>query len=367
MKTESGVTTYYIYGLGLIYETTDTDCKVYHYDYRGSTVALTNLQGSVTDTFTYDTYGKLTTRTGTTATPFLYNGRDGVMSDENGLVYMRARYYSPTFKRFINADVVAGSITNSITLNRYAYANGNPVSNVDPFGLEAERGGSGKKYLPIAFGVDPFGNVTNSTRTDKSNRKSMYLVTKSDWHADYLIYEEKEQSFVKKAIKWLFSDVLDPAVEGVEYLLSKVDLTYTHGISVSGTPSGVIFAIQGGITIDTKGNIAIQGALSSGFTGGSPGFSIMEYQTITNASSFEKIEGFGTQIGGSLAYGVAVGADLNIMEDSETGEMYLGGTYSEGVGTPGGELHVEMGMTGTIFDFNIFEMFDMIYNNIMEW
>lgn len=47
---------------------------------------------------------------------------------------MRARYYSPTFKRFINADVVAGSITNAITLNRYAYANGNPVSNVDPSG-----------------------------------------------------------------------------------------------------------------------------------------------------------------------------------------------------------------------------------------
>ena len=140
MKTENGVTTYYIYGLGLIYETTETDCKVYHYDYRGSTVALTNLQGGVTDTFTYDTYGKLLTRTGTTATPFLYNGRDGVMTDENGLVYMRARYYSPTFKRFINADVVAGSITNAITLNRYAYANGNPVSNVDPFGLSPERG-----------------------------------------------------------------------------------------------------------------------------------------------------------------------------------------------------------------------------------
>ena len=138
MKTENGVTTYYIYGLGLIYETTDTDCKVYHYDYRGSTVALTNLQGSVTDTFTYGTYGKLTTRTGTSSTQFLYNGRDGVMSDENGLVYMRARYYSPTLKRFINADVIAGSITNAITLNRYAYANGNPVSNVDPLGLSAD-------------------------------------------------------------------------------------------------------------------------------------------------------------------------------------------------------------------------------------
>ena len=52
---------------------------------------------------------------------------------------MRARYYSPDMKRFINADVVAGTISNAVTLNRYAYANGNPVSFVDPFGLSAER------------------------------------------------------------------------------------------------------------------------------------------------------------------------------------------------------------------------------------
>ncbi len=138
VKTEGTTTTRYVYGLGLIGQEEDGVFKTYHYDYRGSTVALTNLQGGVTDTFQYDTYGKLTARTGTTATPFMYNGRDGVMTDENGLVYMRARYYSPTLKRFINVDVVAGSITNAITLNRYAYANGNPVSNVDPFGLESE-------------------------------------------------------------------------------------------------------------------------------------------------------------------------------------------------------------------------------------
>ena len=53
---------------------------------------------------------------------------------------MRARYYSPEMKRFINADVIAGAISNAITLNRFAYANGNPVSFVDPFGLSAERG-----------------------------------------------------------------------------------------------------------------------------------------------------------------------------------------------------------------------------------
>ena len=102
--------------------------------------AITDASGNVTDTFAYDTYGKLISRTGETDTVFLYDGRDGVVTDANGLLYMRARYYSPELRRFVNADVIAGSISNAVTLNRYAYANGNPVSNIDPFGLEAERG-----------------------------------------------------------------------------------------------------------------------------------------------------------------------------------------------------------------------------------
>ena len=85
--------------------------------------------------FAYDTYGKLLSRTGTSKVIFGYNGRDGVVTEDNGLIYMRARYYSPEMKRFINADIVAGKISNAITLNRFAYANGNPVSFVDPFGL----------------------------------------------------------------------------------------------------------------------------------------------------------------------------------------------------------------------------------------
>ena len=96
----------------------------------------------MTDTFEYDTYGKLTARTGTTKTPFLYNGRDGVMyEDDTGLIYMRARYYSPELRRFINADKVHGDITNALTLNRYAYCNGDPANGVDPLGLSMERNG----------------------------------------------------------------------------------------------------------------------------------------------------------------------------------------------------------------------------------
>ena len=150
MKKTNGVVTKYVYGLGLIGQEKAGWFLTYHFDYRGSTVAITNPDGYITDTFAYDTYGKVTERTGSTFVIFGYNGRDGVVTDRNGLLYMRARYYSPEHRRFVNADVIPGEISNAITLNRYAYANGNPVSNVDPFGLSAERGSSnwyGAAYL----------------------------------------------------------------------------------------------------------------------------------------------------------------------------------------------------------------------------
>ena len=138
MKTTNGAVTKYVYGRGLIGEETNNSFKTYHFDCRGSTIAITDARGTITDTFAYDTYGKLICRTGVSKVIFCYNGRDGVVTDENGLVYMRARYYSPDMRRFINADIVAGAITNAVTLNRFAYANGNPVSFVDPFGLSAD-------------------------------------------------------------------------------------------------------------------------------------------------------------------------------------------------------------------------------------
>ena len=138
-KTADGVVTKYVYGLGLIGEEVNNSFKTYHFDFRGSTIAITDASGNITDTFAYDTYGKLISRTGTSKIIFGYNGRDGVVTDDNGLIYMRARYYSPEMKRFINADIIPGEISDAITLNRFAYANGNPVSFVDPFGLSAER------------------------------------------------------------------------------------------------------------------------------------------------------------------------------------------------------------------------------------
>ena len=69
---------------------------------------------------------------------FLYNGRYGVETGADGLYYMRARYYNPQIKRFINRDIIDGSITDSQSLNKYSYVQGNPISLVDPFGLCAQ-------------------------------------------------------------------------------------------------------------------------------------------------------------------------------------------------------------------------------------
>jgi len=69
------------------------------------------------------------------ATPFLFNGKFGVMTDENGLYYMRARFYSAAMKRFVNMDVLLGNIAEGQSLNRFAFVTGRPVSLVDPFGL----------------------------------------------------------------------------------------------------------------------------------------------------------------------------------------------------------------------------------------
>ena len=62
----------------------------------------------------------------------------GVETGADGLYYMRARYYNPQIKRFINRDIIDGSITDSQSLNKYSYVQGNPVNLIDPFGLCAQ-------------------------------------------------------------------------------------------------------------------------------------------------------------------------------------------------------------------------------------
>ena len=129
----------YIYGAGLIYETKDDEIYYHHYNNLGSTMYLTDDDGEILASYTYGTYGELLSGDNT-LTHYLYNGRAGVSTDDNGLYYMRKRYYNTDIKRFINSDILTGSIDNSQSLNRYSYVQGNPVSYTDPFGLSPMSG-----------------------------------------------------------------------------------------------------------------------------------------------------------------------------------------------------------------------------------
>ena len=154
------VTSYYYGAEGLLWSRCNGEYQVYHYDYRGSVVAVTDIDGNVTDTLKYDAYGSTIERTGESALIFGYNGQYGVLTDPNGLLYMRTRFYNPQLKRFMNADVIDGSIADSTSLNLYTYVNGNPISFVDPFGMSADRGNnetesnSGISQSQINFGID---------------------------------------------------------------------------------------------------------------------------------------------------------------------------------------------------------------------
>ncbi|OQW94861.1 MAG: hypothetical protein BWK79_04505 [Beggiatoa sp. IS2] len=58
VKESNGIKTFYVYGLGLIGEETNGIYRTYHFDYRGSTVALTDGTGQVTQRFQYAPYGE---------------------------------------------------------------------------------------------------------------------------------------------------------------------------------------------------------------------------------------------------------------------------------------------------------------------
>ena len=173
-KEESKST--YTYGLGLVSEKKGEETLYYHYNHLGSTTELTKKDGGIKYRFRYGAYGELTDirdedgescitpivgqtilealtdALADTGVSFLYNGQYGVVTDTNNLYYMRARYYNPQIKRFINRDVVNGDIMNSKSLNKYSYVQGNPITLTDPFGLSPIGGKPGDPKATGNFG-----------------------------------------------------------------------------------------------------------------------------------------------------------------------------------------------------------------------
>jgi RHS repeat-associated protein len=158
--TNGSPTAYYVYGLGLAHRiTTDGTLTTYHFDVRGSTVALTDETGTVTDGYAFDSFGVLANREGDSPQPFRYLGRYGIMDDSTGLYHARARYFSPQLGRFLTKDAFTGQNSDGQSLNRYVYALNNPVARMDIDGnlsvstLGTAAGQSGMTLVYFVLGV----------------------------------------------------------------------------------------------------------------------------------------------------------------------------------------------------------------------
>jgi len=145
MDASNNLSAYYVYdGVGLVAKTTSDNQYYYHYDGLGSTIAITDSDGEVVNSYAYSPEGLVGVGVPETIpNPFQYVGYFGVMAEGNGLYFMRARYYDPETGRFINKDPI-GYMGG---MNLYAYVQNNPVNWIDPEGLFTHiiyrRGGGG--------------------------------------------------------------------------------------------------------------------------------------------------------------------------------------------------------------------------------
>ena len=154
-KTVNGVKTRYVYLNGRVVEELDANgnsigrsiwgnellyrkdavankAGFYTYNGHGDVVSIRDHAGSMLNSYDYDIWGNITSKVEQMSNPFKYTGE--IYDDESGLIYLRARYYDPVDKRFMNEDTYEGDIKNPLSQNLYTYVHNNPLTGVDPSG-----------------------------------------------------------------------------------------------------------------------------------------------------------------------------------------------------------------------------------------
>jgi RHS repeat-associated protein len=134
-------------------------------DYQNSVLALTDVSGNIIESYSYDAWGKvlsvkdgsgneLTSDLGLPTSGvgncYTFQGRE--MDWDTGLIYFRARWYSPETGRFISKDPIgiAGG------LNLYAFCANNPVNFSDPMGCAINT-----QAMGAAFGMMGGGELVS--------------------------------------------------------------------------------------------------------------------------------------------------------------------------------------------------------------
>lgn len=277
----------YLTGAGIDETLSRTDSSgtfSYLTDNLGSTLALTNSSGAISTSYSYEPYGN-TTASGTSSTNTLqYTGRE---NDGTGLYYYRARYYSPTYGRFISEDPLGllGGI------NEYDYAFSNPINLNDPLGLYPN-------YFPMPMGSNLPLNPGDPGFS--SSVEALSVTQQASYQAQVIQYEAAQclaALFISNLKQ--YQTPLQRETGPVEALFSitkfithsgelAAEYTVTQGLDQTairfadaGSITGVRYSLLAQGTVRTLGEFSF--ALGAGLDFGD--FLDASYFTITQASS----------------------------------------------------------------------------------
>lgn len=165
----------------------DQKTKTYWYqnDHLGTPHSLTDSLGNLIYSCTYDAYGQILTETHHQQAEKGLQVRNNLRfqgqywDDESGLHYNLNRYYDPGLGRYLTQDPIklAGGF------NSYIYVEGNPVSWVDPLGLDRMPTIStpNQNYRAIAAGVEDLSIRQTEVLTRLPEAGSRTIVSKSQF------------------------------------------------------------------------------------------------------------------------------------------------------------------------------------------
>jgi RHS repeat-associated protein len=138
-----GSETHYTYGLTRLARHRSGASAYLHSDALGSLRAATSSAGTLAERWNYHAFGTVDSHvddagqavplTGADAHSFLFAGEQ--YSPSLNLYYLRARHYAPAIGRFTQADTYRGRDREPLTLHRYGYAHGDPITGRDPSGM----------------------------------------------------------------------------------------------------------------------------------------------------------------------------------------------------------------------------------------
>jgi RHS repeat-associated protein len=228
----------------------------HHYDGTGSTRALTDESGNVTDRYTYTAFGEPVASSGTTTNPFGYKGAVGYyVNPESDDIYVRRRTYSPKTARWLCCDPLYPILERG----PYLYSHDSPLGFFDPTGTIVDimlpEGGIGsicflltsrrqvevlmdRRQFCVHGLCPPIADITLYYGRDRSRDVVVFQLARLC--KDPLVCSNSYQSYGVETTRetgnerlW-WTTIPSPGVAGFEYVI------HDHAFLVPGNPDPIV-------------------------------------------------------------------------------------------------------------------------------